>query len=386
MVRARCASHCFPDERTVRIYLDWNATTPPLPEVLDAMRDAGANAWGNPSSVHGDGRAAAKLVEEARSAVAELAHADSRDVVFTSGGTEANNLALRSALERPGRFLLSRMEHPSVTRIAEAHPGRTRWLAVTSDGIVDLADLERALAEEPVAAVAMQAVNHETGVIQPVADAIALVNTRAPGTWFHVDAVQSFGKIDDASFGATTRSIAAHKIRGPKGIGALVVLPRTKLSPVLLGGAQERGIRPGTLDAALAAGFTIAARHALGGPARYRAVAALRDALEAALVGFGAEVNGRAAGPGTGRAPHVTNVHVPTWYGPELVAALDLEGVSVASGSACSAGTLDPSPVIEAMFDRARAARSVRISLGDATTEADVSRATEAFRLVLARS
>lgn len=365
----------------MRIYLDWNATTPPLPAVLDAMRDAGASAWGNPSSVHGDGRAAAKLVEEARAAIAELAGADARDVVFTSGGTEANNLALRSALERPGRLLVSRLEHPSVTRIAEAHPARTRWLAVTADGVVDLADLERALAEAPVAAVAMQSVNHETGVIQPVADAIALVNTRAPGTWFHVDAVQSFGKIDDVSFGATTRSLAAHKLRGPKGIGALVVLPRTKLSPVLLGGAQERGIRPGTLDGALAAGFAVAARHALGGPARYSAVAKLRDALEAALVALGAEVNGRAA-----RAPHVTNVHVPTWYGPELVAAFDLEGVSVASGSACSAGTLDPSPVIEAMFDRSRAARSVRLSLGDATTDADVRRATEVFRLVLGRS
>ncbi|CAN5228714.1 hypothetical protein BH09MYX1_BH09MYX1_12100 [soil metagenome] len=364
----------------VRIYLDWNATTPPLAAAEDAMREARATAWANPSSIHADGRAAAKWVEDARSAVGELAGADVRDVVFTAGGTEANNLALRSALARPGRLLLSKMEHPSITRIAEAHLDRVRWLAVLESGVVDLADLERALAEGPTAAVTLQSVNHESGLIPPVADAIALVNVRAPGTWFHVDAVQSFAKIDDPSFGATSRSLAAHKFRGPKGIGALVVLPRTKLLPVLLGGAQERGIRPGTLDAVVAAGLYAAARHAMTGPERYRAVAPLRDRLERELRALGASVNG--TGP---RAPHVTNVYIPSWYGPELVAALDLEGVSAASGSACSAGTLDPSPVIEAMHDRKRAARSVRLSLGETTTEAEIARAIAIFADILGR-
>lgn len=367
----------------MRVYLDWNATTPPLPAALDAMRAAASDAWANPSSVHADGRAAGRALEEARTAVAELAEADPRDVVFTSGGTEANNLALRSALARPGRFVLSPLEHPSVTRVAALVPERVRWLRVGREGTVDLADLERALGEAPVAVVAMQAVNHETGVVQPVADAIALVNVRAPGTWFHVDAVQSFGKLpaERQGFGATTRSLAAHKLRGPKGIGALVVLPRTKLEPLVVGGAQERGLRPGTQDGVLAAGLAVAARHAAASASRWAELAPLRDALEATLVGLGGAVNGAAP-----RAPHVSNVFVPTWYGPELVAALDLEGVSVASGSACSAGTLDPSPVVEAMYDRARAARSVRISIGETTTAADVERAKAAMARVLARA
>ncbi len=367
----------------MRVYLDWNATTPPLEGVLDAMRAAAATAWGNPSSVHADGRAAARALEDARAAVGELAMAEARDVVFTSGGTEANNLALRTALARPGRFVLSPMEHPSVTKVAGLVPKRVRWLRVEPSGLVELADLERALGEGPVAAVALQAVNHETGVRQPVADAIALVNVRAPGTWFHVDAVQSFGKLppEASGFGATSRSIAAHKLRGPKGIGALVTLPRTKLAPLVVGGAQERGLRPGTQDGVLAAGFAVAARHAARSAARWAELAPMRDALEATLLARGGQVNG--TGP---RAPHVTNVFVPTWYGPELVAALDLEGVSVASGSACSAGTLDPSPVIEAMFDRARAARSVRLSIGETTTPEDVARATAVLAAVLPRA
>lgn len=347
------------------------------------MREASATAWANPSSVHADGRLAARSLEEARAAIGELLDADPRDVVFTSGGTEANNLALRSALARPGRLLVSALEHPSVTRVAASVPDRVRWLRVLPSGRVDLEDLERALGEGETAAVALQSVNHETGVVQPVADAIALVNVRAPGTWFHVDAVQSVAKVEPAlhGFGATSRSVAAHKLRGPKGIGALVLLPRTKLVPVLVGGAQERGVRPGTLDGVLAAGFAAAARHAKTGPERYAAVAARRDAIERAFVDLGAEVNGSAA-----RAHHVTNLFVPTWYGPELVAALDLEGVSIASGSACSAGTLDPSPVIEAMFDRARAARSVRLSLGETTSDDEIARAIATVRVVLGRS
>jgi cysteine desulfurase len=219
----------------------------------------------------------------------------------------------------------------------------------------------------------LQAVNHETGVIQPVDQAIALAHRH--GVQVHVDCVQAAGKIEGLAQGADSRSIAGHKMRGPKGIGALVTRPGLRIEPVLRGGSQERGVRPGTLDPVTAAGFAAAIE--LASPARYREVAALRDRLEQTL---GLEVNGQ----GT-RAPHVTNMHVPGWIGPELVAAMDVEGVAVASGPACSAGTPEPSPVLMAMFDRRRALSSVRVSMGDETTMADVERAIVAFRKVLGR-
>lgn len=362
-----------------RVYMDWNATAPPLEAALDAMRDVAKRAWANPSSVHGDGRAARAVVEDARDAVAVLTGASARDVVFTSGATEANNLALTSALAaREGTLVTSRLEHPSVTKLAERFASRTRWLAVLPSGRIDLADLDRALGEGPVAAVAIQSVNQETGVIQPLRDAIAL--TRAAGVWLHADLAQSLGKVEDDSLGATSRSVAPHKFRGPKGIGALVLAPGAKLSPLAVGGSQEKGLRPGTVDASLAAGFGVAAKHAVTGPARYTAVAALRDALEEPLVAMGALRNSSAP-----RAPHVSSLAFPGWVGPELVAALDLEGVSAASGSACSAGTADPSPVITAMHGEDRARASLRLSLGELSTREDIEAALRAFRLVLAR-
>ena len=183
--------------------------------------------------------------------------------------------------------------------------------------------------------------------------------------------------------GADTRSLAGHKLRGPKGIGALIARPGLKLAPVLLGGAQERGLRPGTIDPVAAAGLAVAAEHARGSLPRYAALAPLRDALERALLalaGRRARVNGHGA-----RAPHVTNVSFEGWSGPELVAALDLEGVSVSSGSACSAGTIEPSPVVTAMLGAERARSAVRISLGEDTSAADVERALGAFERVLNR-
>jgi len=377
-----------------RVYLDWNATTPPLPDVVEAMGAALRGAWANPSSIHAEGRGARAYVENARAAVAELARVDPRDIVLTSGGTEANNLAIRSAFARgAGTLVTSRLEHPSVTRVAEAleaeGKARVRWLHVQASGRIDLDDLERALAEDDVRIVALQAVNHETGVVQPTAEAIGMASAR--GVWVHVDAVQAFGRIDVAGINPAcgdgikvTRSLAAHKMRGPKGIGALVTRADIVLEPLLRGGAQERGIRPGTLDPVAAAGFAVAAKHALSGPERYARVAALRDRLETGLARIdpGCEVNGANAA----RAPHVTNVAFSAWNGPELVAALDLEGVSISSGSACSAGTIEPSPVVTAMHDEARARRSARFSLGEATTEESIERALGAIGRVFART
>ena len=223
------------------VYLDWNATAPPLAACIDAMAECAREAWGNPSSVHAHGRTARARVEAAREAVAELAGADPRDVVLTSGGTEANNIALRSAFaERggartPRTILTSRLEHPSVVRVAEAlaHEGAAglRFVAVGADGRIDLADLARACAEvRGSVLLALQAVNHETGVVQPVAEAIAIVRARTRGeALVHVDAVQAFGRVEGCGAGADTRSVAGHKMRGPKGIGALVTRPGLRL-------------------------------------------------------------------------------------------------------------------------------------------------------------
>jgi cysteine desulfurase len=382
----------------MRAYLDWNATTPPLPEVLDAMRDAAERAWGNPSSVHEDGRAARAIVEDARASVAALAGVDARDVVFTSGGTEANNLALRSAFPPvgdhearpagapPRGLVTSRLEHPSITRVAELleREGRAtvRWLRVTPAGAIDLDDLDDALGAAP-ALVTVQAMNHETGVVQPVAELVR--RAHAAGARVHVDAVQGWGKIEVPS-GWDTASIGPHKMRGPKGIGALAARQGVRVDPVLLGGSQEKGIRPGTIDASLAAGFGVAARVALESVPRWAALAPLRDRLERELLALATpHGRARAAGDRAPRAPHVANLLWPGWIGAELVAALDLEGVSVSSGSACSAGTVEPSPVLLAMFGAGDATRGVRMSIGDATTDDEVTLAIDAFRRVLAR-
>jgi cysteine desulfurase len=369
-----------------RVYLDWNATTPPLAAVVEAMAAASLGAWGNSSSVHSFGRAARAQVESAREAVARLAGSDPRDVVLTSGGTEANNLALRSAFAREaGVLVTSRLEHPSVTRVAEALEregrARVRWLKVLPEGTIDVADLERALAEGDVRLVAVQTVNPETGVVQPVGEVLA--TARRAGVRVHVDAVQAFGRTEATWEDADTRSLAAHKMRGPKSIGALVTRPGVGIQPVLLGGSQERGLRPGTVDAAAAAGLAVAATHALGSPSRWRALAPLRDALESGLlrIARGARVNGARAE----RAAHITSVAFPGWSSPELVAALDLEGVAASGGSACSAGTAEPSSVLVAMGDDEAATCSVRFSLGEESTHDDVDAALAAAERVFRR-
>jgi cysteine desulfurase len=377
------------------VYLDWNATAPPLEAALRAMADASKNAWANPASVHRFGRAARARVEDAREAVATLGRCDARDVVITSGGTESNNIALCSAFpveqrrSRSGRVKLlvtSRLEHASVVHVAEALErggrARIRWIRARLDGTIDLDDLEHALSEGNVGLVAVQAVNHETGVVQPIAT-VRELSARA-GASLHVDTVQAFGRALEVAEEADTRSLAAHKIRGPKSIGALIARGSCRsLGAVLYGGSQERGVRPGTVDPIAAAGLEVAARHAITSPVRYELLAPLRDRLEASLLeqASGASVNGGAAQ----RMPHVTNISFPGWSGAELVAALDLEGVAVSSGSACSAGTADASPVLDAMGGRARAASSVRFSLGEETTPEDIDVAVEAVGRVLGR-
>jgi len=369
--------------------MDWNATTPPLPEVVSAMTHAMQSAWANPSSIHGDGRRARKLIEDGRAQVGALVSRDPRDVLFTANGTEANNIALRTAFPdgEKGTLLTSRLEHPSVTRVAEVleREGRAhvRWLRVLPSGLLDVADLEAAFAsEKDVRLLALQAVNQETGVIQPLADAVRLCGAR--GVPVHVDAVQATGRIPlhDSLAEVDTITLGAHKLRGPKGIGALVTKPGKKLLPVLVGGSQERGLRPGTVDPALASGFGVAAANAMTAHDAYAKVASVRALLEEKLIARGLTIVGRESA----RAPHVTCALVPGWIGAELVSALDLEGLSLSSGSACSAGTIEPSPVLLAIVSPDLATRGLRFSMGpDATTE-DVDFAVAALDRVLSRT
>ncbi len=341
------------------------------------------------SSVHAEGRAARVWVERARDAIAKLTGKDVRDVLFTSGGTEANNLALTSAMRHrghEGKLALGRIEHPSVTRVAERFEkeGRVRWLRVLPSGAIDLEDLRRALDEEKIAALALCAVSAEMGIVQPLDTAIGLAQAR--GVWVHVDAVQAFGRVQNASIlakRADSIAIAAHKLRGPKGIGALATNAGARIEPILVGGAQERGIRPGTVDPIACAGFFAAVSRCEESARAYASKAPLRDRLERALTELGAERNGDPES----RAPHVSSVApAGSFSGPELVAALDLEGVAVSAGPACSAGTMEPSAAITALYGEDRARRTIRISLGEDTTEADVDFALAAFREVLERS
>ena len=373
---------------TPTIYLDWNATTPPHPEVLDEMRRTLAHSWANPASVHAPGRRARAHLDDAREAVAHLTGLHARDVVLTSGGTEANNLALFHAFTdgSPASLIASRLEHPSVTRAAEELARRgtwVEWVDVSSAGLVTPEALERALDQAsrraPVRLVCIQAVNHETGTIHPLGALLPMVHAR--GALLHVDAVQAVGRLPLADWsGGDLVALAAHKIRGPKGIGALVTRPGLRLSPLLHGGSQERGIRPGTQDASLAAGFAVAAHRARSTSDTYAALGVLRDRLEGALISRGALRNG--SGP---RAPHVSNLSFPGWKGDELAAAMDLEGVAVSSGSACSAGTSEPSPVITAVAGDERARSALRISLGEETSDGDVAEAIRRFQRVLGR-
>jgi cysteine desulfurase len=366
-----------------RIYLDWNATTPLRPEAKAAM----AHAWeigGNPSSIHAEGREARRLVEEARSAVASAVGAEAANVIFTSGGTEANSLALTPGLRRgkgPAveRLLTSAIEHASVLsggRFAAEAVGR---IGIIRTGIVDLDHL-RALLDGPPALVSIMLANNETGAIQPVAEAAKLV--RDAGGLLHVDAIQALGKIpfDLASTGADLLSLSAHKIGGPKGVGALVLAEGLEaLAPLLRGGGQEKGRRAGTEDVAGIAGFGAAVRAALVAQ-KHDAVQeeGLRIRLEAGLQ----ETPGVVIFAGdTERLPNTVLFSIAGMRAETAVIGLDLAGIAVSSGSACSSGKVQPSHVVEAMgYGPELAQGAVRLSLGWSTTEADIDSALEAWR------
>jgi cysteine desulfurase len=275
----------------------------------------------------------------------------------------------------------SRIEHPSVIRVAEQLEARNIpviWLPVPESGRIEPADVQQALAALPRGAfVALMAVNHETGVLQPLAEVAAL--TAKVGGHLHVDAVQAVGRLPRDTYAhGDSIVVASHKIRGPKGIGALAFRPGKGPHPLVVGGAQERGLRPGTVDAVAAAGFRAALERLPESAERYRALEPLRNELERALAGS-TDRNGSAP-----RAFHVTNLSVRGLRGDELVAMLDLEGVRISSGSACSAGTTEPSQVITAMLGRGRAERAVRLSLGEETRREQIEYVIRAWNRVVA--
>jgi cysteine desulfurase len=363
-----------------RLYFDWNATAPLRPQARAAVL-AALDVVGNPSSVHAEGRAARRLIEEARESVAALMGAEPRNVVFTSGGTEANMLALTPASGRE-QLLVSAIEHPSVLAGGRFLTASVEHLPVGAQGELELAALERRLAVVGGRAlVSLMFANNETGVVQPVSQAARLVH--AARSLLHVDAVQGCGRIpfDIKGLEADLVTISGHKIGAPKGVGALIRRDTGLPFPpsLITGGGQERGARAGTENVAAIAGFGAAAASARATLAADRAhMTALRDRLEAGLRSVTPEII--IFGAGAERLPNTTLFAVPGMKAETAVIAFDLEGVAVSSGAACSSGKVQPSHVLAAMGVAPPLARgAVRVSLGPTTTESDLDRFNQAW-------
>jgi cysteine desulfurase len=364
-----------------RIYLDHNATTPPSPAVVERMADVLRGEFGNPSSLHHFGQRAKAALDEARSEVAALIGSDPSEIVFTGGGTEGDNIALRGvaeALDASSRrhIVATGIEHEAVLNTVKAL-SRRGWrmtlLPVDESGIVS-PDALRAVIAQDTAVVSIMHANNEIGTIQPVAELAALARER--GAVFHTDAVQSAGKIpiDVKALGVDLLAISAHKFYGPKGVGALWSRRGVRLQTVITGGKQERGRRAGTENVAGIVGMGVAAREARAKMAQEGArVGALRDRLEASIL---STVPGTARnGAREPRVPNTTNISFDRIEAESLLIALDLEGIAVSTGSACSSGTLEPSHVLKAMgLNAHRTQNSIRFSLGAANTEQEIDR------------
>jgi cysteine desulfurase len=370
-----------------RSYFDWNATTPLRPEAIAAFADA-LTIMGNPSSVHAEGRAARRLVERAREQVAHLVGAKPADVTFTSSGTEANMLALTPAIEtakekRPrDKLLMSAIEHSSVRAGGRFPRAAIEDIPVDSDGRIDLAAFADTVSKAARPLVSLMLANNETGVVQPVAEAAAIV--QAAGGLLHVDAVQAAGRIacDIHALGADLLTLSAHKIGGPKGVGALV-RGRDDVhfaEPLIRGGGQERGARAGTENVAGIAAFGAAAEAAQRQLAAEGAqMRALRDHLEAGLSAISPQVV--IFGNTVERLTNTTLFAFEGAKAETAVIAFDLDGVAVSSGAACSSGKVQPSHVLAAMGVSPSLLRgAVRVSLGWTTTKADVERFLSAWR------
>jgi cysteine desulfurase len=367
------------------IYLDHAATSPLRPEVLEAMLPYLTEHHGNPSSIHASGRRARQALDEARERIAAALGAKPREIVFTSGGTEADNLALKGvawAASAKGRHIVtSAVEHKAVMHAAdvlERQGFEVTRVSVDEHGRVDPADVAVALTDRTTL-VSIQAANNEVGTVQPVAEIGAICRDR--GVIFHTDAVQSaaFAAPTPDAWQASLVSLSAHKLGGPKGVGALHVRQGTPLLPQLSGGSQERQRRAGTENVAGIVGFAAAVGLAYAAPA----VSPLRDRLLAGLTA----IDGVAlTGHPTERLPNSASVVIAGVEGGDLVAALDLEGIEASTGSACTTGSVDPSHVLLAMgIDPELAHGSLRLTLGTETTAADIERTLQAVAGCVAR-
>lgn len=360
------------------IYFDHNATTFVDTRVVDSLLPLLQAPLGNPSSVHRYGRAAKDVLEAGRATVAQFVGVQPSQVIFTSGATEANNLAVRGVLSRRprGRVLISAIEHPSLWELyapLSREGWQVEWIPALPSGLIDLASLTEQLQQGDVRLVCVMAANNETGVIQPVAEVGA--RCRQIGAAFHCDAVQAMGKIP-LSFletKATSLTLGAHKLFGPKGIGALILDRALDFSPMCFGGGHETGLRPGTESVALVAGFAKACELAMEEcEARAAHTRALRDRLEVGLRSLpGVTVHGQCQP----RLPNTSQFSVPGFDGEALLMALDRKGFAVSSGSACSSGKGEPSHVLLGMgIEPVQAKAAIRVSLGPMNQADEIDR------------
>ena len=364
-----------------RVYMDANATTPLMPEVMEAMRPYWMERFGNASSIHLDGQQAHSAVDRARATLAEFFNCHDAEVVFNSGGTEGDNTAIFGLLRPGDHFITTSIEHSAILRAAERMSQfgvAVTFVAPLPSGLIDPTAIESALRPE-TRLISVMLANNETGVLQPVEEIGKIA--RAAGAFFHIDAVQGAGKVplDVRRFGCHLCSISAHKMHGPKGVGALFVRRGTPLEPLLVGGSHERRRRAGTENVPGIVGLAKAAElamHSLEDGTMER-VAALRDRLEAEILALpGTGVNGGDAR----RVANTTNIWFDHLEGEALVIALDLKGIAVSGGSACHSGATEPSHVLMAMgLDKTRARASLRFSLLKTATEADVDYVLQVF-------
>ncbi len=360
------------------IYIDHNATTPPLPEVIAAVSEAMGLIGANPSSIHANGRAARKLIDDARENVAALVGAAPQEVVFTSGGSESNNMVILGAGRR--RVLVCPTEHAAVLKTVLTRSADCDLIPVDQDGLVDMQGLEALLAEnEEPTLVCVMAANNETGVLQPMAEISKLAHRH--GALVHCDAVQAVGKIpvDIKAWGIDYLALSGHKIGGPQGIGAVARSGEAPLDSFITGGGQEHGLRAGTENVAFISGLGVAARLAAETLDEKSArIKGYRDALEAGI---------KALSPATTifceaapRLPNTSNFSLPGVRSDKQLEALDLAGVSVSAGSACSAGKVDPSHVLESMdVDPEISTTALRVSFGWSSKAVDVERFLDAW-------
>jgi cysteine desulfurase len=374
------------------IYLDHSATTPVRPEVLEAMLPFFGPRFGNPSSTHRWGREARVALDEARERLARALGASADEICFTSGGTESDNLAVigawRALRQKRPAIVSTPIEHKAVLAAVEeieAEGGTARLVAVNADGVVDFGSFNAALGDD-VALCSVMWVNNEIGTVQDIPALAATAKER--GALFHTDGVQALGKvpIDTRSLPVDYLSISGHKVGAPKGIGALFVRRGAPITPLLYGGTQDRGRRPGTENVAMSIGFARAVELAVEErEAECARLERLRNALETALMAKipDAVIHGR----GASRAPHVLNISVPGTDSESMLMALDLQGVACSAGSACQSGSIDPSHVLTACGVRHElATASVRLSLGSLSTDAHVTRVAELFPALITKA